>query len=95
MKRAGWHPQDIIAEVRKRGSSLQALTRQHGFGRTTLYSSLTRRFPFAHAVIADFLGVTRRELWPQWYDEQDRPRGRSRQDRSWRKRAAAERQEAA
>lgn len=64
----GWHPQDIIAAVRKRGTSLQRLGLEHGFERTTFNKALHHRFPRSHAIIAEFLGVPRHELWPHWYD---------------------------
>ena len=78
--RAGWHPQDIMAAVRKRGSSLQGLAREHGFSRNTLNRALKERFPNAHSVIADYLGVSRGDLWPQWYRVDGSPRLRSRLD---------------
>lgn len=82
MKQVGWHPQDIIAAVRKReGWSLMRLARENGFHRLTLHKALTLRFARAHQVIADFLGVPRHEIWPQFYDAQDRPR-RPRQSRA-------------
>lgn len=83
----GWHPQDIIAAVRKRGSSLRALSLQAGFAKDTLYKALRRRFPNAHAVISDFLGVSRHDLWPQWYRQDGSPRFRARRDQRWREAA--------
>jgi Ner family transcriptional regulator len=62
-----WHRQDIIAEVRKRGSNLAKLSREHGFASKTLHWSLYKRHPRAQAVIADFLGVRPKDIWPQWY----------------------------
>lgn len=76
----GWHPQDIIAAVRKRGSSLQRLSRDHGFARETFNHALVRRFPNAHAIIADFLGVSRGGLWPHWYRPDGSPRFEGRSD---------------
>lgn len=76
----GWHPQDIMAAVRKRESSLQRLAREHGFGRNTFNRALTERFPNVHQIIADFIGVGRGELWPQWYRQDGAPRMRSRSD---------------
>jgi Ner family transcriptional regulator len=76
----GWHPQDILAEVRKRGTTLKALERDHGFGENTLYKALTRRFPNAHSVIAQASGQSRHTLWPHWYDAADRPLLPSRPD---------------
>ena len=78
--RVGWHPQDIMAAVRKRGSSLQRLARENGYSRNTFNRALKERFPNAHAVIADFLGVSRGDLWPEWYRKDGSPRLRSRAD---------------
>lgn len=75
-----WHREDIIAAVRKRGTTLMELSRQHGFARNTLYLALERRLPNAHTVIAQTLGVSRGELWPQWYATDDRPLFRMRLD---------------
>jgi Ner family transcriptional regulator len=74
----GWHPQDIIAAVRKSGTSLQRLAREHGFARATLNHCLTRRWPAAHLVIARHLGVSRHEIWPHWYAQDDTPLHRAR-----------------
>lgn len=90
----GWHPQDIMAAIRKRGSNLRQLGLGHGFTSTTMHACLTRRWPNAHLVIAQFLGVTRHEIWPQWYDRQDRPRFRTRRDARMRAPAAQLEQEA-
>lgn len=78
--KTGWHPQDIIAAVRKRGTSLQALGRRHGFAINTFNKALTHRFPNAHAIISDYIKVPRNALWPEWYDENDRPLLRTRRD---------------
>lgn len=55
--RAGWHPQDIMAAVRKRGSSLQRLAREHGYSRNAFNRALRERFPNAHTVIAAYLDL--------------------------------------
>lgn len=84
MSDQGWHPQDILAAVRKRGTTLRALGRVHGFSTNALNVALTKRFPNAHVVIARFLGVSLHELWPHWYDQQNQPRFKVRRD-LWRK----------
>jgi len=66
---AGWHHQDIIAGIRKRGSSITRLSVEVGFARTTLCASLYKPHPKAQQAIADFLGVTPHDIWPQWYDK--------------------------
>ena len=78
--RHGWHPQDILAAVRKKGSNLRRLGRAHGFADNTLHKALTVRFPNAHAVIAAYLGVSRGDLWPRWYSADGSPRFSGRRD---------------
>lgn len=69
-----WHKQDIIAAVRKRGSNLNRLSVENGFFRNTLNVACTTRFPRAHQVIADFLGVPRQTIWPQFYHPNGEPK---------------------
>ncbi len=86
-----WHPQDIIAAVRKKGSSLQRLGLECGFGRTTFNRALTQRFPNAHTIISAFIGVSRHELWPHWYGRNDQPLFAGRPDLQKRGQAALDR----
>lgn len=37
----GWHPADIIAGLRKKGTSLAALSREAGLSSSTLANALT------------------------------------------------------
>lgn len=66
-KQHGWHPQEIVAAVRMKGSSLQRLGLEHGFSRVTFNRAAKERFPRAHDVISSFIGVPRQEIWPQFY----------------------------
>lgn len=70
-KKEVWDPQKVLFAVRQKGSNLQRLGLQNGFFRHTLHKSLTERFPRAHQVIAEFLGVPRHEIWPQFYHADD------------------------
>ncbi|WP_139818101.1 helix-turn-helix domain-containing protein, partial [Salmonella enterica] len=45
MMQQDWHPADIIAGLRKRGTSLAALSRQSGLASSTLANALTRHWP--------------------------------------------------
>ena len=56
-KSGTWHPEDIKAAVRKRGSNLQELALCNGFERTTFHKALHVKFPRPHRIIADFIGV--------------------------------------
>lgn len=55
-KAQDWHPADIIAAIKKRGTSL-----------STLNNALARRWPKGEKIIADFLNVSPAEIWPSRY----------------------------
>ncbi|MEM8384278.1 helix-turn-helix domain-containing protein [Morganella morganii] len=44
-KAQDWHPADIIAAIKKRGTSLSALSRNAGLRPSTLNNALARRWP--------------------------------------------------
>lgn len=66
-----WHPQDIIASLRKRGSSLAALAKANGMSRFTFYGALERPYPKVHQIIADELDLSRSAIWPSFYAADD------------------------
>ncbi len=47
-----WHPADIVAALRKKGTSLAALSRASGLGSSTLANALTRPWPKGEYLIA-------------------------------------------
>jgi Ner family transcriptional regulator len=63
----GWHRADIIAAVRKRGSTLAGVGRTIGLSRKSMSWALIRRHERANLAIAAFLGLPAHELWPSWY----------------------------
>ncbi|ECE0829601.1 transcriptional regulator [Salmonella enterica subsp. enterica] len=62
-----WHPADIIAAVRKQGTSIAALSRNAGLAPSTLANVLYRRWPKGEKLIADVLGVAPEHIWPSRY----------------------------
>ncbi|QXO61519.1 helix-turn-helix domain-containing protein [Morganella morganii] len=66
-KAQDWHPADIIAAIKKRGTSLSALSRNAGLRSVTLNNALARRWPKGEKIIADFLNVSPAEIWPSRY----------------------------
>lgn len=62
-----WHPADIIAAIRKRGTTLAALSRNAGLSASTLSNALARRWPKGEQIIADFLNISPAEIWPSRY----------------------------
>jgi len=71
MNKIDMHPADIIAQLRKRNSSLAALSRQSGLSSSTLANALTRPWPKGEYLIAEALGIEPCIIWPsRYYDEQ-------------------------
>ncbi|BBU98926.1 helix-turn-helix domain-containing protein [Providencia hangzhouensis] len=64
-----WHSADIIAAIKKKGSSLSEISRSAGLNSSTLNNALSRRWPKGERIIAEFLGVAPSEIWPSRYNE--------------------------
>lgn len=63
-----WHPEDIKAAIRKRGISLAALAADHNISKQTLSLCLSSRASErGDLIIADFLGLKPRTIWPSRY----------------------------
>ncbi|MCE0828210.1 helix-turn-helix domain-containing protein [Buttiauxella sp. A2-C2_NF] len=67
----GWHKADIIAGLRKKGTSLAALSRAAGLSSSTLANALVRPWPKGEFLIAEALGVHPSEIWPERYFGED------------------------
>ena len=67
----GWHKADIIAGLRKKGTSLAALSRSVGLSSATLANALVRPWPKGEFLIAEALGVHPCEIWPERYFGED------------------------
>lgn len=64
-----WHSADIIAAIKKKGSSLSQISRQAGLNSSTLNNALSRRWPKGERIIAEFLDIPTSEIWPSRYNE--------------------------
>ncbi|EHS2038539.1 helix-turn-helix domain-containing protein [Salmonella enterica] len=62
-----WHPADIIAALKKRGTSLAAGSRNAGLASSTLANALTRRWPKGERLIAEALDIAPEQIWPSRY----------------------------
>ncbi|HDC2661783.1 TPA: helix-turn-helix domain-containing protein [Salmonella enterica] len=67
MMQSDWHPADIIAGLKKRGTSLSALSRQAGLASSTLANALIRHWPKGERLIAEALNVASEKIWPSRY----------------------------
>lgn len=62
------HSADIVAEVKKAGTSLRQLGLAHGFAASTLRAALHKPHPRAQRLIAQTIGRDVHEIWPLWFD---------------------------
>lgn len=62
-----WHPADIVAGLKKRGTTLSALSREAGLASSTLANALVRRWPKGERLIANALKKRPEEIWPSRY----------------------------
>ncbi|MFP1749634.1 helix-turn-helix domain-containing protein [Lonsdalea quercina] len=67
MNQQDWYPADIIAALKKRGTSLAAVSRSAGLASSTLANALTKHWPKGEKLIAEELGVSPEEIWPSRY----------------------------
>lgn len=67
-KRCNWHRADIVAELKKRKLSLAELGRRNGKSASTAKNALDKPYPKAEAWIADALGLTPQDIWPERYE---------------------------
>lgn len=74
MTQKDWHPADIIAALRKRGTSLARVSREAGLASSTLANALTRPWPKGEWLIATKLELHPSEIWPERYAGADSER---------------------
>ncbi|MFP1898658.1 helix-turn-helix domain-containing protein [Lonsdalea quercina] len=67
MNQQDWHPADIIAALKKRGTTLAAVSRDAGLASSTLANALTKHWPKGERLIAEALSVAPAEIWPSRY----------------------------
>ncbi len=67
LRKEDWHPADIIASLRKQGTTLAAVSRNAGLSPSTLSNALARPWPKGEWLIADALKIHPSEIWPSRY----------------------------
>jgi Ner family transcriptional regulator len=61
----GWHPQDIIAAIKKQGWTHQRIADHLGVSRSTVSLCLkTGSSPAVRGFVAQLVGVSEQEIWP-------------------------------
>lgn len=72
MMKQDWHSADIIAALKKKGTSLSALSRQSGYAPSTLANTLVRPWTKGELIIANVLGIEAKQIWPSRYANKNR-----------------------
>lgn len=67
MKKEDWHSADIIAALKKKGTTLAALSRKSGYATSTLANVLVRPWTKGEKIIADELNLSPEQIWPSRY----------------------------
>ena len=62
-----WHRADVIAALKKKGTSVTALSRENGLAPGTLSNALRFPWPKGEQIIADAIGVEPKQIWPSRY----------------------------
>ncbi|MWP48615.1 MULTISPECIES: helix-turn-helix transcriptional regulator [unclassified Gilliamella] len=62
-----WHPADIIAALKKKGTTLANLSRQSGLSSSTLSNALVRPWTKGEIIIAKALNLEPHQIWPSRY----------------------------
>jgi len=52
-----WHQADIIAAIKKKGTTMAAVSRRAGLSSSTLSNALIRKWPKGERLIAEAIGV--------------------------------------
>jgi Ner family transcriptional regulator len=62
-----WHPADVCAALKKRGTSLRQVGLTHGYRQ--IQNVLTRPWWAVEQLVASALGVSASDIWPSRYAE--------------------------
>lgn len=64
-----WHPETVKYAIRRTGKAIRDVAIGASLDPSSLSHGLHRPIPKANQAIADYLGKTVNEIWPEWFDE--------------------------
>ncbi len=64
-----WHNADIVAGLKKAGTNMSALAKQHGLARGTLRNAMYRHCPKYEQIIAGAMGLEPKDIWASRYSK--------------------------
>lgn len=62
-----WHSADILAALKKKGTTLSAESRKAGLASSTLSNTLIRLWTKGERIIAEVLDIPPEQIWPSRY----------------------------
>ena len=62
-----WHRADVVAALKKKGTSVRRLSIENGLSPHTLQSALQFKYPKGERIIAAAIGVKPEVIWPSRY----------------------------
>lgn len=75
---ASWHPKDVISALAKRGHTLTSVGNAHGIPQTQMSYALRKPLRRPERLIAEAIGVSPSEIWPDRYSIAGTPLPRTR-----------------
>lgn len=69
-----WHKADILAAVKKTGSSVTKLSRINNLSDSVVAQALLKPYPKCERIIANHLGVAVQTIWPSRYHPDGTPK---------------------
>lgn len=73
-KNQDWHAADIVAAVKKQGTSLARLSRQNGLSSSMCGQALYKPYPKMERLIATCIGDSPQAIWPSRYNLDGTPK---------------------
>lgn len=71
MSSEGMHPEEIKAEIRKRGHNLTDLSLEWGYSPTAISKALKMPIPSIEPLISKLIEVPLHKIWPDRYDREN------------------------
>ncbi len=69
----GWSVTEIKAALEDEGWSCRQLSFSRGYRSNAVQTALHRPYPAVEKIIANVIGVSAREIWPQRYNKDGKP----------------------
>lgn len=64
-----WHRADVVAALKKKGTTISALSRANGLATSTLANTFRLPWPKGEKIISNALGLEPIDIWPSRYSQ--------------------------